>query len=197
MIHFLLILIRLYQKNLIREENVRITRHFSELEQIFSFLFLSSCTRRKKVVCVLKSFTPRPDMSAPGSPVLSERAPLAEHAMRLPHSSPTLQRGEILIEWKDGTVTPLYEAWGACSVGVNLHVLVLVREHWHLVRACCSFERRKKNQKRENEVQQSIAKTGFLFLVNNQRNLNCFIKVNLYRSYRTLSLRHRLIIFLR
>ncbi|XP_061585936.1 uncharacterized protein si:dkey-245n4.2 [Cololabis saira] len=66
--------------------------------------------RRKKVVCVLKSFTPRPEMSLPGSPVLSERAPLAEHAMRLPHSSPTLQRGEILIEWKDGSVTPLYEA---------------------------------------------------------------------------------------
>ncbi|TMS04116.1 hypothetical protein E3U43_001005 [Larimichthys crocea] len=66
--------------------------------------------RRKKVVCVLKSYSPRPEVSAPGSPVPSERAPLTEHAMRLPHSSPTLQRGEILIEWKDGTVTPLYEA---------------------------------------------------------------------------------------
>lgn len=66
--------------------------------------------RRKKVVCVLKSYTPRPEMSVPGSPVPSEKAPLTEHAMRLPHSSPTLQRGEILIEWKDGTVTPLYEA---------------------------------------------------------------------------------------
>ncbi|XP_051279739.1 uncharacterized protein si:dkey-245n4.2 isoform X2 [Dicentrarchus labrax] len=66
--------------------------------------------RRKKVVCVLKSYTPRPEVSVPGSPVPSERAPLTEHAMRLPHSSPTLQRGEILIEWKDGTVTPLYEA---------------------------------------------------------------------------------------
>ncbi|XP_042342107.1 uncharacterized protein LOC121942884 [Plectropomus leopardus] len=66
--------------------------------------------RRKKVVCVLKSYTPRPEVSVPGSPVPSERAPLTEHAMRLPHSSPTLQRGEILIQWKDGTVTPLYEA---------------------------------------------------------------------------------------
>ncbi|XP_054467715.1 uncharacterized protein si:dkey-245n4.2 [Anoplopoma fimbria] len=66
--------------------------------------------RRKKVVCVLKSYTPRPEVSVPGSPVPSERAPLTEHAMRLPHSSPSLQRGEILIEWKDGTVTPLYEA---------------------------------------------------------------------------------------
>ncbi|XP_040899263.1 uncharacterized protein LOC121185256 [Toxotes jaculatrix] len=66
--------------------------------------------RRKKVVCVLKSYTMRPDVSVPGSPVPSERAPLTEHAMRLPHSTPTLQRGEILIEWKDGTVTPLYEA---------------------------------------------------------------------------------------
>ncbi|KAK2837403.1 hypothetical protein Q5P01_014615 [Channa striata] len=66
--------------------------------------------RRKKVVCVLKSYTPRSEMSVPGSPVPSERAPLTEYAMGLPHSSPTLQRGEILIEWKDGTVTPLYEA---------------------------------------------------------------------------------------
>lgn len=66
--------------------------------------------KRKKVVCVLKSYTPRPEVSIPGSPVPSERAPLTEHAMRLPHSTPTLQRGEILIEWKDGTVTPLYEA---------------------------------------------------------------------------------------
>lgn len=66
--------------------------------------------RRKKVVCVLKSYSPRQEMSVPGSPVPSERAPLTEHAMRLPHSTPTLQRGEILIEWKDGTVTPLYEA---------------------------------------------------------------------------------------
>lgn len=66
--------------------------------------------RRKKVVCVLKSYTPRPDASIPGSPVPSERAPLTEHAMHLPHSTPTLQRGEILIQWKDGTVTPLYEA---------------------------------------------------------------------------------------
>lgn len=62
------------------------------------------------MVCVLKSYTPRPDGSVPGSPVPSERAPLTEHAMRLPRSSPALQRGEILIEWKDGTVTPLYEA---------------------------------------------------------------------------------------
>ncbi len=79
-------------------------------------LFLSRCSRRKKVVCVLKSYTPRPEVSVPGSPVPSDRAPLTEHAMRLPHSSPTLQRGEILIEWKDGTVTPLYEAWRLCCL---------------------------------------------------------------------------------
>ncbi|KAJ0019308.1 hypothetical protein NQD34_006877 [Periophthalmus magnuspinnatus] len=66
--------------------------------------------RRKKVVCVLKSYSPRQEMSVPGSPMPGERAPLTEHAMRLPQSTPTLQRGEILIEWKDGTVTPLYEA---------------------------------------------------------------------------------------
>ncbi|XP_029915104.1 uncharacterized protein LOC115364696 isoform X2 [Myripristis murdjan] len=65
--------------------------------------------RRKKVVCVLKSYTPRQEASVPGSPVPNERAPLTKHAMRLSHSSPTVQRGEILIEWKDGTVTPLYE----------------------------------------------------------------------------------------
>ncbi|XP_037114530.1 uncharacterized protein LOC119126994 isoform X1 [Syngnathus acus] len=66
--------------------------------------------RRKKVVCVLKSYAPRPEAGIPGSPVPCERAPLTEHAMRHPLSSPTMQRGEILIEWKDGTVTPLYEA---------------------------------------------------------------------------------------
>ncbi|XP_017283399.1 uncharacterized protein LOC108242819 [Kryptolebias marmoratus] len=66
--------------------------------------------RRKKVVCVLKSYTPSPDMSVPGSPVPGERVPLTQHAMQLPHSSPSLQRGEILIEWRDGTITPLYEA---------------------------------------------------------------------------------------
>ncbi|KAM4575915.1 uncharacterized protein PAE49_006243 isoform 2-T2 [Odontesthes bonariensis] len=74
-------------------------------------LILNVCSnRRKKVVCVLKSYTPRTEMNVPGSPVPSERAPLTEHAMRFPHSSPTSQRGEILIEWKDGTVTPLYDA---------------------------------------------------------------------------------------
>uniref|UniRef100_A0A665SX41 Ricin B lectin domain-containing protein n=1 Tax=Echeneis naucrates TaxID=173247 RepID=A0A665SX41_ECHNA len=70
-------------------------------------LILNVYSNRKKVVCVLKSYTVKPDASAPGSPVPSERAPLTEHAMRLPHSSPTLHRGEILIEWKDGSVTPL------------------------------------------------------------------------------------------
>ncbi|XP_076015927.1 uncharacterized protein LOC143008180 [Genypterus blacodes] len=66
--------------------------------------------KRKKVVCVLKSYTPRQEVSIPGSPVTNERAPLTDHAMRIPQSTPTLHRGEILIEWKDGTVTPLYEA---------------------------------------------------------------------------------------
>ncbi|MEQ2162848.1 hypothetical protein GOODEAATRI_024133 [Goodea atripinnis] len=66
--------------------------------------------RRKKVVCVLKSYAPRPEMSVSGSPSTSERAALTEYARHYPQSSPTLQRGEIRIEWKDGTVTPLYEA---------------------------------------------------------------------------------------
>uniref|UniRef100_A0A667YC63 Si:dkey-245n4.2 n=1 Tax=Myripristis murdjan TaxID=586833 RepID=A0A667YC63_9TELE len=72
-------------------------------------LILNVYSNRKKVVCVLKSYTPRQEASVPGSPVPNERAPLTKHAMRLSHSSPTVQRGEILIEWKDGTVTPLYE----------------------------------------------------------------------------------------
>uniref|UniRef100_A0A8C7CNN8 Si:dkey-245n4.2 n=1 Tax=Oncorhynchus kisutch TaxID=8019 RepID=A0A8C7CNN8_ONCKI len=64
--------------------------------------------RKKKVVCVLKSYTPTGLVSQPGSPVLSERAPLTQHPMRPAHS-PSLQRGEILIKWKDGTVTPLFD----------------------------------------------------------------------------------------
>lgn len=107
-------------------------------------LFMSCCARRKKVVCVLKSYTPRPDVSIPGSPVPSERAPLTEHAMRLPHSSPTLQRGEILIEWKDGTVTPLYEAWrlhrlhrfGCRCVRVNTHCFLLPGHACNLLNVC-------------------------------------------------------------
>ncbi|XP_015259474.1 PREDICTED: uncharacterized protein LOC107104073 [Cyprinodon variegatus] len=74
------------------------------------FILSVYSNRRKKVVCVLKSYTPRSETSVPGSPIISERATLTEHAMHFPHSSPTLHRGEILIEWKDGTVTPLYEA---------------------------------------------------------------------------------------
>lgn len=83
---------------------------WQKTEEKFS-IYLSVCTRRRKVVCVLKSYTPRPDGSVPGSLISSEKAPLTEHAMRLPRSSPALQHGEILIEWKDGTVTPLYESW--------------------------------------------------------------------------------------
>ncbi|KAM6964840.1 uncharacterized protein FYW47_007166 [Aplochiton taeniatus] len=67
--------------------------------------------RRKKVVCVLKSYAPKGELSQPGSPVPNDRAPLTKHAMRQPYSSPSLQRGEILIEWKDGTFTPLYESY--------------------------------------------------------------------------------------
>uniref|UniRef100_A0A3Q2ZM84 Si:dkey-245n4.2 n=1 Tax=Hippocampus comes TaxID=109280 RepID=A0A3Q2ZM84_HIPCM len=70
-------------------------------------LIFNVYSNRKKVVCVLKSYTPKPEAGIPGSPVPCERAPLTEHAMRYPLSSPTMQRGEILIEWKDGTVTPL------------------------------------------------------------------------------------------
>ncbi|KAL4623243.1 hypothetical protein GN956_G19118, partial [Arapaima gigas] len=64
--------------------------------------------RKKKVVCVLKSVSRSEATSQPSSPVPSERAPLTQHSMR-PPNSPSLQRGEILIEWKDGTVTPLFD----------------------------------------------------------------------------------------
>ncbi|KAK6312793.1 hypothetical protein J4Q44_G00161400 [Coregonus suidteri] len=60
--------------------------------------------RKKKVVCMLKSYTPTGVVSQPGSPVLSERAPLTQHPMRPAHS-PSLQRGEILIKWKDGLLS--------------------------------------------------------------------------------------------
>ncbi|XP_056448528.1 uncharacterized protein si:dkey-245n4.2 isoform X1 [Gadus chalcogrammus] len=76
------------------------------LGTVILILNVYSNRRRKKVVCVLKSFSPREEVSIPGSPVQSERAPLTSHAACLPHTSPSL-RGEILIEWKDGTVTPL------------------------------------------------------------------------------------------
>ncbi|KAJ8285471.1 hypothetical protein GJAV_G00027170 [Gymnothorax javanicus] len=73
-------------------------------------LFLSiHFNRKKKVMCVVKSYTPTREMaSQQGSPVPNERAPLTQHPMKPPRS-PLLQRGEILIEWKDGTVTPLFD----------------------------------------------------------------------------------------
>ncbi|KAJ8391666.1 hypothetical protein AAFF_G00086160 [Aldrovandia affinis] len=64
--------------------------------------------RNKKVVCVVKSYTPTAAANQQGSPVPNERAPLTQHPM-CPPRSPSLQRGEILIEWKDGTVTPLFD----------------------------------------------------------------------------------------
>ncbi|XP_058632657.1 uncharacterized protein si:dkey-245n4.2 isoform X2 [Onychostoma macrolepis] len=66
--------------------------------------------RRKKTVVVLKSYTPTGEASLPGSPVPSERAPLTQHPMKIAQS-PSIQRGEILVEWKDGTVTPLFETY--------------------------------------------------------------------------------------
>ncbi|KAJ8006163.1 hypothetical protein DPEC_G00125390 [Dallia pectoralis] len=63
--------------------------------------------KKRKPVCVLKSYIPVDVASQPGSPVSSERAPLMQNPMR-PSHSPSLQHGDILIEWKDGTFTPLY-----------------------------------------------------------------------------------------
>ncbi|XP_060763968.1 uncharacterized protein si:dkey-245n4.2 [Neoarius graeffei] len=64
--------------------------------------------RQKKTVVVLKSCTSNDEANQPDSPVPSERAPLTKHPMKPPHS-PSIQRGEILVEWKDGTVTPLFD----------------------------------------------------------------------------------------
>ncbi|RXN16219.1 hypothetical protein ROHU_004170 [Labeo rohita] len=66
--------------------------------------------RRKKTVVVLKSYSPTGEASLPGSPVPSEKAPLTRHPMKTAQS-PSIQRGEILVEWKDGTVTPLFETY--------------------------------------------------------------------------------------
>nr|XP_023674058.1 uncharacterized protein LOC111847264 [Paramormyrops kingsleyae]XP_023674060.1 uncharacterized protein LOC111847264 [Paramormyrops kingsleyae] len=64
--------------------------------------------RKRKILCVLRSVTPNETGPQQGSPVPNERAPLTQHPMRPGHSS-SLQRGEILIEWKDGSITPLFE----------------------------------------------------------------------------------------
>ncbi|KAL7839648.1 hypothetical protein SRHO_G00263060 [Serrasalmus rhombeus] len=66
--------------------------------------------RTRKTVVVLKSYSSNEAVSQPGSPVPSERAPLTKHPMRPPRS-PSIQRGEILVEWKDGTVTPLFDTY--------------------------------------------------------------------------------------
>ncbi|XP_037387867.1 uncharacterized protein LOC108426221 isoform X2 [Pygocentrus nattereri] len=66
--------------------------------------------RTRKTVVVLKSYSSNEAVSQPGSPVPSERAPLTKHPMRPPRS-PSIQRGEILVEWKDGSVTPLFDTY--------------------------------------------------------------------------------------
>ncbi|KAG7318345.1 hypothetical protein KOW79_018100 [Hemibagrus wyckioides] len=66
--------------------------------------------RRKKTVVVLKSYTSTGEASQPGSPITNERAPLTKHPLKPPHS-PSIQHGEIMVEWKDGTVTPLFDTY--------------------------------------------------------------------------------------
>ncbi|XP_063050439.1 uncharacterized protein si:dkey-245n4.2 isoform X2 [Engraulis encrasicolus] len=75
----------------------------------FVILILSILQNRKKSVVVLKSYTRTGEESQPGSPVLHDRAPLTKNPMRTPAQTPTLIRGEILVAWKDGTVTPLFD----------------------------------------------------------------------------------------
>lgn len=74
------------------------------------FNFIDLFARQKKTVVVLKSYTSIGETSLPGSPVSSERSPLTKHPMKPPRS-PSIQRGEILVEWKDGTVTPLFDTY--------------------------------------------------------------------------------------
>ncbi|XP_031426316.1 uncharacterized protein LOC116221081 isoform X2 [Clupea harengus] len=75
----------------------------------FVILILSILQNRKKNVVVLKSYTRTGEVSQPGSPALHDRAPLTKNPMRPAHS-PSLPRGEILVAWKDGTVTPLFDS---------------------------------------------------------------------------------------
>uniref|UniRef100_W5MCH0 Si:dkey-245n4.2 n=1 Tax=Lepisosteus oculatus TaxID=7918 RepID=W5MCH0_LEPOC len=64
--------------------------------------------RKKKIVCVLKSYSRGDTSGQAGRGVPDERAPLTQRPPQ-PSRSPSLRRGEILIEWKDGTVTPLFD----------------------------------------------------------------------------------------
>ncbi|XP_062874133.1 uncharacterized protein si:dkey-245n4.2 [Trichomycterus rosablanca] len=59
--------------------------------------------RRKKTVVVLKSYSSLEEASQPGSPVTKH--------LTNPSRSPSIRRGEILVEWKDGTVTPLFDTY--------------------------------------------------------------------------------------
>ncbi|MGH0183108.1 UNVERIFIED_CONTAM: hypothetical protein FKN15_010885 [Acipenser sinensis] len=72
---------------------------------------------KKKLLLVSKPYgTGNVRRPVAGNP--DERAPLTQHPARggsrhpPPSRSPSLQRGEILIEWKDGTVTPLFDSVG-------------------------------------------------------------------------------------
>lgn len=76
---------------------------------VYLFVCLLFPILRKKSVVVLKSYTRTGEESQPGSPVLHDRAPLTKNPMRTPAQTPTLIRGEILVAWKDGTVTPLFD----------------------------------------------------------------------------------------
>ncbi|XP_015217147.2 uncharacterized protein [Lepisosteus oculatus] len=64
--------------------------------------------RKKKIVCVLKSYSRGDTSGQAARGVPDERAPLTQRPPQ-PSRSPSLRRGEILIEWKDGTVTPLFD----------------------------------------------------------------------------------------
>lgn len=75
----------------------------------FAILILSILQNRKKNVVVLKSYTRTGEGSLPGSPLLHDRAPLTKNPTRPAAQSPSLPRGEILVAWKDGSITPLFD----------------------------------------------------------------------------------------
>ncbi|XP_033861662.3 uncharacterized protein LOC117403565 [Acipenser ruthenus] len=73
--------------------------------------------RKKKLLLVSKPYGAG-NVRGPVAGNPDERAPLTQRPARggsrhpPPSRSPSLQRGEILIEWKDGTVTPLFDSVG-------------------------------------------------------------------------------------
>lgn len=69
------------------------------------------CNKKRKTLCALKSYpqTWRGVNLTDENALLAAKGDLAQHG-GLASRSPSLRHGEILIEWKDGTITPLFES---------------------------------------------------------------------------------------